>query len=62
MILYKCAVYSGLGAKVPAVTIFFYYMVAMNLSLAVFNLIPIPPFDGSRIALLFCRSGCISRL
>lgn len=53
MILYKCAVYSGLGAKVPAVTIFFYYMVAMNLSLAVFNLIPIPPFDGSRIALLF---------
>ncbi|WP_407084114.1 site-2 protease family protein [Subdoligranulum variabile] len=53
MILYKCVVYSGLGGKVPAVSIFFYYMVAMNLSLAVFNLIPIPPFDGSRIALLF---------
>lgn len=53
MILYKCVVYSGLGGEVPAITIFFYYMVAMNLSLAVFNLIPIPPFDGSRIALLF---------
>ena len=28
-------------------------MVAMNLSLGVFNLLPVPPFDGSRIALLF---------
>lgn len=34
-------------------TMFLYYMVAMNLSLAVFNLLPVPPFDGSRIALLF---------
>ena len=32
---------------------FFYYMVTMNLSLAVFNLLPVPPFDGSRIFLLF---------
>lgn len=53
MILYKCAVYSGLVNSVPAVTLFLYYMVAMNLSLAVFNLIPVPPFDGSRIFLLF---------
>ena len=28
-------------------------MITMNLSLAVFNLIPVPPFDGSRIFLLF---------
>ena len=28
-------------------------MVVMNLSLGVFNLIPVPPFDGSRIVLLF---------
>lgn len=27
--------------------------IQLNISLAVFNLIPIPPFDGSRIALLF---------
>lgn len=53
MIVYKCVIYSGLGEKIPALMLFFYYMVAMNLSLAVFNLIPIPPFDGSRIALLF---------
>ena len=53
MILYKCVIYSGLGGQLPALMLFLYDMVAMNLSLAVFNLIPIPPFDGSRIALLF---------
>ena len=53
MIVYKCVIYSGLGDRIPALMLFFYYMVTMNLSLAVFNLIPIPPFDGSRIALLF---------
>ena len=29
---------------------FFFYFGWMNVSLAIFNLIPIPPFDGSRIA------------
>ena len=53
MILYKCVIYSGLGGLVPALMLFLYDMVAMNLSLGVFNLIPVPPFDGSRIALLF---------
>lgn len=53
MIVYKCVIYSGLGNRIQALMLFFYYMVAMNLSLAVFNLIPLPPFDGSRIALLF---------
>ena len=53
MILYKLCWYSGLGDAMPVLTMFLYYMVAMNLSLAVFNLLPVPPFDGSRIALLF---------
>lgn len=53
MILYKCVFYSGLGGLVPALILFLYDMVAMNLSLGVFNLIPVPPFDGSRIVLLF---------
>ena len=35
-------------------------MVAMNLSLAVFNLLPVPPFDGSRIcALVFAAASSI---
>lgn len=32
---------------------FLWYMITMNISLGVFNLLPVPPFDGSRIALLF---------
>ena len=35
------------------IAMFLRYLVLMNVSLAVFNLIPVPPFDGSRIALLF---------
>lgn len=53
MILYKCVIYSGLGGLVPALMLFLYDMVVMNLSLGVFNLIPVPPFDVSRIVLLF---------
>lgn len=53
MIFYQCLLYSGLAADIPVLYWFLTYMISMNLSLAVFNLIPVPPFDGSRIALLF---------
>jgi len=33
-----------------AVVLFFYYFGYLNCYLAVFNLLPIPPFDGSRLA------------
>ncbi len=61
MVLFKGAVY-GLGLASGIVYLFLYYLVSMNISLAVFNLIPVPPFDGSRIALLFLPQRWYFRL
>lgn len=38
---------------VNGITLFFYYVADISIYLAVFNLIPIPPFDGSRILFAF---------
>lgn len=35
------------------VAVMLYFAIALNLNLMIFNLIPIPPFDGSRIAFIF---------
>ena len=57
MVFYKLVPllsYIGLGtAFVSTLSIFFYYAMTINISLGVFNLIPIPPLDGSRIATYF---------
>lgn len=38
---------------IEVIATFFYFFSTMNIYLAVFNLIPVPPFDGSRIAFVF---------
>lgn len=52
-ILYKVVYYSLSGSAVEILLLFLWYLISMNISLAVFNLLPVPPFDGSRIVLLF---------
>lgn len=51
LIVFKILIYRGVSGGV--LYLFFQYMVSMNISLAVFNLLPVPPFDGSRVALVF---------
>ena len=53
--LLKAAVYGGLTVSAPGYLAaeFLRLMTVMNISLAVFNLMPVPPFDGSRVAFLF---------
>ena len=57
MVFYKLVPllsYIGVGASfVSTLSIFFYHAMTINISLGVFNLIPIPPLDGSRIATYF---------
>lgn len=57
MVLYKIsyipAVLGYSGAFLSTVETFLLYMISINITLGVFNLIPIPPLDGSRIATYF---------
>lgn len=55
--LYLNAVYGGATNLMKSVFyvcwLFFMVFVSLNISLAVFNLIPVPPLDGSRLLFIF---------
>ena len=53
LLLYKLLYYGAHGAAAAVLLDFLSILISLNISLAVFNLLPIPPFDGSRIFLLF---------
>lgn len=52
--LFEIEVEISMLAKVLAVVAYILYIgIVLNISLAIFNMLPIPPFDGSRIAYVF---------
>src|SRR5215216_6237279 len=60
IVAFKVAQYSGLfdeggalaGVREP-VGMLLYFIISMNLGLAIFNLLPIPPLDGSKVLYTF---------
>ena len=53
MILYKLVYYKSNGMAVEMVLVALSVFISINISLTVFNLLPIPHFDGSRLATVF---------
>lgn len=62
-------IYNGIYAFAPAsfftsvffpyVSLFLFYYISINVSLAVFNLLPIPPLDGSKILFMFLPNKAV---
>ncbi len=53
MIIWKILIVTGALVSIPYLSYIMNMVITTNLYLAVFNLLPIPPFDGSRIFLAF---------
>lgn len=53
MIIWKILIVTGVIDSIQYLSYIFTMVITTNLYLAVFNLLPIPPFDGSRIFLAF---------
>lgn len=52
----EAMVYNGvipINMVVTYVYLFFYFLISVNIGLAVFNFIPVPPLDGSKILMAF---------
>ncbi len=52
----EAMVYNGvmpINTVVTYVYLFFYFLISVNIGLAVFNFIPVPPLDGSKILMAF---------
>jgi len=62
LLAFTAVLLSRLLSPSPAgvLALLFYYMAQVNIMLAAFNLIPIPPLDGSKILLVF-TSGAFQR-
>jgi Zn-dependent protease len=62
LIIFKVLQYTGTGQAIPdslvkPVEMFLFYSLFMNVSLAIFNLLPFPPLDGSKILETFLPSS-----
>lgn len=64
MLVYKLLYYFAIGFLVTTlgeyVSVFLSFYISCNISLAIFNLIPIPPLDGSKVLFLFLPDNAVN--
>lgn len=63
LIILKCVLFFATGFFITElggyVSIFLSYYISLNVGLAVFNLIPIPPLDGSKVLFVFLPNKAV---